>query len=666
LCDASINLEENLALASCKNASSCSVFLYSGRAVFFVIAAREPTILALFCFCSSSKSLIVNNSKIVASLITITKNTALPEYAKTQRDEAFMQEARSRFSSKLIDASHNFFSKGIKKFKDDIKGTITDLSSMSGMVAMMGDMHAMEQEFNPQTLEDKLAGGAGSYLGKYLIGKGGQKLFDLVKTKPELVQKILKGSNILKSIMDNKEGMFKDFISKKSDEGSDLFRYLNGIFEFEKQNNTVIGYDYKKMFEPAVINNKFVHSVTDVIPGYLARILQQTMIINGATGKEAELIKFDFTKNKFSSTSTIVKEIQDTISVEALSKNSEYYFKDSIGKIEDIVELDEKERNQTASALLKMGSKGASLMPSNMTNADFWINYVDNYELAEKLATAMQEIYGTSSDSDYLKGKVDVNKHRSSLVLQESIRKLSSLKKDFLPQAQYYEDFGLSEEAHAAGLLDNGRVNYDLIDKNIATVSTSLKGKAAEDKDFVKEYTDSISSRGNSDNNAIDGIATKVKRRITKKDKDGIEIIGWTDKNEPIIGYENDDKSKPILGSSDVNKKTNIQEPKGSVLEKLRNLAIKTWNYKPEYEDGGETTNMGPMAQDLKKNFGEEVAPGGTTIDLVNANGVVMKAIQELDYKVKNFFTKEEEEMVLWRKQQETLKALREEGNGEK
>jgi hypothetical protein len=530
---------------------------------------------------------------------------------------------------------------------------------MTGMVAMMGDMHAMDQEFNPQTLEDKLAGGAGSYLGKYLIGKGGQRVFDLIKTKPELVEKILKGSNVLKSILDNKEGMFKDFISKKSDDGSDLFRYLNDIFEFEKQNNTVIGYDHKKMFDPAVINNKFVHSVTDVIPGYLARILQQTMITNGAKGKEAELIKFDFTKNKFSTTSSIIKEIKDTISVEALSKNSEYYFKDSIGKIEDIVELDEKERNQTASALLKMGSKGASLMPSNMTNADFWINYVDNYELAEKLATAMQEIYGTSSDSDYLKGKVDVNKHRSSLVLQESIRKLSSLKKDFLPQAQYYEDFGLSEEAYAAGLLDNGRVNYDLIDKNIATVSTSLKGKAAEDKDFVKEYTDSISSRGNLDNNAIDGIAKAVRRRITKKDKDGREILGWTDKNKPIIGYEDDDKSRPILGSSDVNKKTNIQEPKGSVLEKLRNLAIKTWNYKPEYEDGGETTNMGPMAQDLKKNFGEEVAPGGTTIDLVNANGVVMKAIQELDDKVKNFFTKEEEDPKSSFVPQDQLSALR-------
>ena len=298
-------------------------------------------------------------------------------------------------------------------------------------------------------------------------------------------------------------------------------------------------------------------------------------------------------------------------------------------------------------------------MPSNMTNADFWINYVDNYQLADKLATAMQEIYGTSSDSDYLKGKVDVNKHRSSLVLQESIRRLSSLKKDFLPQAQYYEDFGLSEEAHAAGLLDNGRVNYDSIDKNIATVSTSLKGKAAEDKDFVKEYTDSISSRGNSDNNAIDGIAKAVKRRITKKDKDGREILGWTDKNEPIIGYEDDDRSRPILGSSDVNKKTNIQEPKGSVLEKLRNLAIKTWNYKPEYEDGGETTNMGPMAQDLKKNFGEEVAPGGTTIDLVNANGVVMKAIQELDDKVKNFFTKEEEDPKSSFVPQDQLSALR-------
>lgn len=579
-----------------------------------------------------------NNAKIVGSLAAITKNTALPEYRKTEQDEAFLQEARARFSSKLIDASHNFFQKGIKKFQSDVKGTVNDLASFSGMLAMAGDMHAMEQEFDPKTLEDKLAGMGGSYLGKYIVGKGGSKLFDLVKTKPELVQKILKGSNILKSLQDNGAGMFKEYIGSKADEGSDLFRYLNDIFEFEKQDNTVKTYDYKKMFEPAVFTNKFTHSVTDVIPGYLARILQQSMIANGVKGRDAELVKFDYIKNKFSTSNQIIKDIQKTISPEQLSKSSEYYFKESLGKIESRVELDAEERKQTAKALLEIGSNGSSLLPGNMTNPDFWADHVDTYDLASKIAQAMEGIYGTTSNEDYLKGRVDVNTHRNSQLFQDSVRSLNGLKKDFRPQAQTLIDFGLQDEATKAGLLENGRINYDLINKNIASVTTSFKGSNKEDIDYVKEYTDGVSSRGNLDDNFIDKVASSAKRKFTKKDKDGNLIVGWTDKNEPIIGYENDDRSRPIIGTSDINKKTDIREPKGSVLERLAKTPISLWRYKDKYEDGGATTNMGPMAQDLKKNFGEEVAPGGTTIDLVNANGVVMKAVQELDQKMKTIF----------------------------
>jgi len=69
-------------------------------------------------------------------------------------------------------------------------------------------------------------------------------------------------------------------------------------------------------------------------------------------------------------------------------------------------------------------------------------------------------------------------------------------------------------------------------------------------------------------------------------------------------------------------------------------LPMKLWNYKPDVEDGGATTNLGPMAQDLKKQFGESVAPGGKTIDLVNANGVAMKGIQEVGEQVVNLSRK--------------------------
>jgi hypothetical protein len=41
------------------------------------------------------------------------------------------------------------------------------------------------------------------------------------------------------------------------------------------------------------------------------------------------------------------------------------------------------------------------------------------------------------------------------------------------------------------------------------------------------------------------------------------------------------------------------------------------------------------MAQTVRKTMGEDAAPGGKRIDLVNMNGRMMAAVQELSKKVK-------------------------------
>jgi hypothetical protein len=577
-----------------------------------------------------------SNAAAIANLISITKNTALPEYRKTERDEAFLQEARARFSSKLIDASHNFFAKGIKKFKSDIKGTVQDLSSLSGMLAMAGDMHQMEQEFDPSTLEDTLAKGAGSMLGKFIIGKVGAKGFELVKKNPKLVNNILRGSNILKGMQDNAPGMFKEYISNKANEGSGLFQYLDNIFEFNKQDASLKHYDPKNIFNAAPFTNKVAHSITDVIPGYLARILLELKTDNISRGVKTtdnslDLLKFDYRTNKFSTSAKIIQSIKKSISSEELGKSANHYFKESLGRIEDKTELSDEERNHVSNALMKIGSSGASLMPSNMTNVDFWLDYVPDYQLAEKMVDTMREIYGTDNNMDFNK-TVDVNQQREALKFQDAIRKLPSIKKDFTSQAQYLVDVGLLDEAIKAGLIDKDRINYDLIDKNTTAVTSSFKGLAEKPEDYIKNYIESKNSKGDADSGIIDSATKYLNKKIHKKDKHGNEILDWKD-DKPIIGYEGGDKSRPIygeIGISDEAKKTNIRDPKDSVLGNIMRLPMKLWNYKPDVEDGGATTNLGPMAQDLKKQFGESVAPGGKTIDLVNANGVAMKGIQEV------------------------------------
>jgi hypothetical protein len=87
---------------------------------------------------------------------------------------------------------------------------------------------------------------------------------------------------------------------------------------------------------------------------------------------------------------------------------------------------------------------------------------------------------------------------------------------------------------------------------------------------------------------------------------------------------------------SDKNMKEDIKPASESrALDAIMNTPVALWRYKEgsEADDGGRE-HIGPMAQDLQKTAGDAVAPGGKQIDMVNANGLVMAAIQGLNKKV--------------------------------
>lgn len=78
-----------------------------------------------------------------------------------------------------------------------------------------------------------------------------------------------------------------------------------------------------------------------------------------------------------------------------------------------------------------------------------------------------------------------------------------------------------------------------------------------------------------------------------------------------------------------------------SALQAVRDTPVALWRYKEDSKgaDGGQQ-HLGPMAQDLQKNAGDEVAPGGKQIDLISANGLVMGAVQELAERVDSIAAK--------------------------
>lgn len=93
-----------------------------------------------------------------------------------------------------------------------------------------------------------------------------------------------------------------------------------------------------------------------------------------------------------------------------------------------------------------------------------------------------------------------------------------------------------------------------------------------------------------------------------------------------------------VFAKSDINVKENIRPVKFDgkrSLDAINKTPVSDWNYKPGMQYGPHTYR-GPMAQDVRKNFGDKVAPGGKQIDLVSMNGHTMAAVQKLSEMVES------------------------------
>jgi hypothetical protein len=86
-----------------------------------------------------------------------------------------------------------------------------------------------------------------------------------------------------------------------------------------------------------------------------------------------------------------------------------------------------------------------------------------------------------------------------------------------------------------------------------------------------------------------------------------------------------------IAGASDINIKQNIT-PAPSVLERVEQLPLFEWEYKPETNlPAGR--HIGPMAQDFKAAF--DLGTDDKTINLLDGQGVLFQAIKELAARVR-------------------------------
>ena len=578
-----------------------------------------------------------SNAEMIGNLISITKNSALPEYRKTQKDEAFMDETRKRFSSKIVDAGGQYVENAMRKFKEDVRGGMQLAGGMTGMLSTMSEMSASMDEMDPQTLTDKLAEGMGGSAGKWLTAKTGVKIFEWAKKNPKIVDAIVKGKQAIGVFQESGAGILKDKLDELSEGDTilaGLATYVRGLADFEKADNTLQRYSFKDMYQPTPFTNKVAMSITDVIPGFLSRILQeQTKLRMGMLPDfkgEVDEVKFDFRKGAFTTSAEIIKSVKSVMSAKKLSSSKDHYFTEIMSSIENEVDLTRKERSDIAYQLLQLGVSGEAVTPGRMTDLDAWSEKFKSPETAEKFTRAMRGVFGTDSDKEYLYDhEFDPRKKQRGLAMAKQVGQLKYLRQDLSELAQSMVDTGSEKEARAAGLIDaHGNVNINTIDRLTTMMASSYRGKGSVTIDDVQQFQNQEVSGAGFEDNMFGRIYNKGKKVVNKVYNREDDL---SDTGASLLTDDGDDDKK---GDSDENIKDHIK-PTGDVLGPISRLPIFNWQYKKGKLDSGATTNIGPMAQAMNDEFGEEVAPGSKKIDLVNANGITMKAIQELNTEVK-------------------------------
>lgn len=94
--------------------------------------------------------------------------------------------------------------------------------------------------------------------------------------------------------------------------------------------------------------------------------------------------------------------------------------------------------------------------------------------------------------------------------------------------------------------------------------------------------------------------------------------------------------STALLALSDRHQKTGRKAVKPSLsMAGIRKTAVENWQYKKDSpaNDGGRR-HTGAMAQSIRKNLGDDTAPGGKVVDLISLSGHQMNALKDLDKRV--------------------------------
>lgn len=249
-----------------------------------------------------------------AHLDAIMKNTALPDIVKLNNSPEKRKMQRNRFIGGALRSA--FDQK--RGFAGDLVGSLKKRAQENILKAaggfrqginaadMLLDSRDMAREMGIEM--DPLEMG-GEMAGQFGANQAGQWLARKLYPHLNKNTKIRKGGNMLQYGIENMGPLLQDWAKSGKHEGG-KWSVLSPLIDFLKSGikgmpGVEKGLDRDNIAglqEPATFDRHVSKSITDIIPGYLARMLRELQVMR--TGDEkTELTEYDHTKNRFDSRS---------------------------------------------------------------------------------------------------------------------------------------------------------------------------------------------------------------------------------------------------------------------------------------------------------------------------------------------------------------------------
>ena len=579
----------------------------------------------------------------------ITRNTALPEYVKINTSERFMQHSKNKFMEgayNSIFGDDTPIGRGLKKLKQDGKNYLSGVkqgleAAMMGLegIEQLQDMQKMMAEMGDTSMTS--AHMAGTAFGGFAANKAGEFASKHLGKHLEKIKGVRDTGNRLAHNLRNLSGVADDRAQKNNwDEKAQAgglkgmaYKILNygrsAIREYDPDMKVDNPNGISGLKMGTIFDGRTQRSIVEIIPGYLAHILRELTVIRSGDNNVG-ITMFDHTSGKFVSKkelgTTLMKGMAAKVKGSMYGHNLDKAHENLFG-YQNQSELDKTFTKEFLAKLAAIPNLNAT--PENILNTRV---FGESDRKTQSLVRKALEVRVTKSE----------DKHARQNMLSSSIEGIKSSTTDLRGEIESYIKLGYGEVLEQEGVVKAQPDGSYEIDKTAYFKflrDNGIKGLTSVDENKSGLY-------GGPGKGHLDVRMTGTARSR----RNSLNGTSLPPKYGHMFGHK--------YTTSDFNVKESIKalSPRRA-LKAIANTKLFSWKYKPGHED--RDTHEGPMAQDVRRNMGDEAAPGGKKIDLTTMNGNNMAAIQELKRNQDKHHKSDEGTKILGRIAMDTKNILR-------